>query len=401
MKKTQLLNAATACGEWMLANQVQDRLDANRGRFLYVYDADNGFFRRTHNWNTGCAAMALLALYRRTGEDRYLHAAELAARYIVSLQVMDARDTLYYGAFREITPQSIEFAPRDATSAAWALVWVYRETKNPLYLDRAVQFGRWHMEHAMHEGWPLYACYMDESMDNYYAQGAFQSGTGLFYHDLFLASGDARFIARGFRPIAERYRDHFFHEDGSVIGERDAFTKQVTRSDSDTKAHSHNDDFGAAMLQMAADFFGDETFREKALLFARWLAGDQDDDGAFRSSREPAGTPVALMYYHDLGTHYDDETLLAAREPALARLLATQFKDTGDPRLDGAFQGRYENENDPGTEPYGRRCVNMRTNAYAVMALLKLESAQSGVWLGRHNKPFIDPLRMGPHNLIW
>ena len=401
MDKTRLLDAATTCGEWMLANQVQDRMDANRGRLINVYDADTGFLRRTHNWNTGCAAMAMLALYRRTGDDRYLHAAELAARYICSLQVLDARDTLYYGTLREITPQSIEFAPRDATSAAWALVWVYQATQNPLYLDRAVLFGRWHMEHAMHEGWPLYACYMDEDMENFYAQGAFQSGAGLFYHDLFRASGDARFVARGFRPIAERYRDHLFNEDGSVIGERDAFTKEVTRSDSDTRAHSHDDDFGAAMLQMAADFFGDESFREKALGFARWLARDLNDDGTFRSSREPAGTPVSLIYFHDLGTHYDDETLLAAREPAVARLLGSQFHDTGDAKLEGAFQGRCDNETDPHSNPYGRRCVNMRANAYAVMALLKLESDLSGIWLGRHNEPFVDPLRKGMHDLVW
>ena len=401
MDKDQLLSAATACGEWMLANQVQSRMDANRGRMINCYDEETGFFRLTHSWTTGCAAMALLALHRRTKDERYLEAAVFAARYIVSLQVMDPRDTSYYGVIREITPQSIEFAPRDATSAAWALVWVYSETRDPLYLDRAVLFGRWHMEHGMHEGWPLYACYMDDTMDNFYAQGSFQSGTGLFYHDLFRASGDARFVARGFRPIATRYRDHFFNPDGSTIPERDGFTKQRTRSDSDSRGHSHNDDFGAAMLQTAADFFHEESYREVARGFAHWLAGDQKEDGAFRSGPEPAGIPVALMYFHDLGTHYRDEALLAARRPALERLLATQFRDTANPKLDGAFQGRYENETDPETPRYGRRCVNMRTNAYAVMALLKLESDLPDIWLGRHNQPFVDPLRKGQPHLVW
>ena len=77
----------------------------------------------------------------------------------------------------------------------------------------------------MHEGWPQYSYYMEKHFPNFYARGAFQSGTGLFYHDLFLTTGDARFIEDGFRPIAVNYRDRFFHEDGHVIQERAAFAE--------------------------------------------------------------------------------------------------------------------------------------------------------------------------------
>ena len=72
--------------------------------------------------------MGMLALFRRTGDERYLQAAELAGRYLMSLQVLDQRDTLYYGTLRRIIPQSIEFAPRDATSEAWGLAWLYNAT---------------------------------------------------------------------------------------------------------------------------------------------------------------------------------------------------------------------------------------------------------------------------------
>jgi hypothetical protein len=39
------------------------------------------------------------------------------------------------------------------------------------------------------------------------------------------------------------------------------------------------------------------------------------------------------------------------------------------------------------------------------MALLKLESEVADIWLGRHNKPFVDPVllldRSGVPDLVW
>ena len=122
MENKVLLEAAEAFGQWMLKNQIRNRMDANSGRTIYVFDQKSGYTHLTHNWTTGTACMAMLALYKRTGKAEYLEAAEYAGHYIMGLQILDQRKPRYYGALREITAQSVEFAPRDATTGAWALV---------------------------------------------------------------------------------------------------------------------------------------------------------------------------------------------------------------------------------------------------------------------------------------
>jgi hypothetical protein len=401
MDREQLLDMAEKAAMWMVENQITERNDANKGRVPKFYNPKTGTISLSHNWMTGVSCMGLLAVYKRTGKQEYLDAAEMAGRYIVSLQVMDHRDERYYGVIRELTPQSIEYAPRDATSAGWALVWLYNVTKNPLYLDRAILFGNWHLKNAMHDGWPLYAQYMDPELDNFYAKGSFQSGTGLFYYDLFMASGDPRYIEFGMKPIAENYRDRFFYEDGMVILERDIFTWEIKEAAKQELVsddmHLYNDDFGAAMLQKATELFKDESFRDQARKYAHWLAARQDSDGAYLKGKAPSGVPVSAMYFHDLGTYYKDDILLQARDKALNKLSEMQFSDSGDKKLDGAFQGGPCE--DLSTE--GGRYLNIRTTAYALTALLKIESELSDIWLGGNNKPFIDPLKKGTHNLVW
>jgi hypothetical protein len=389
----KLLAAAVAGGEWMLANQINpNRFDANRGRGLCSFDLKTGHTYLTSGWMTGVQAMALLALFKRTGEKKYLEAAERAGRYILTLQVMDARQPRYYGVFREITPQSQEFCPRDATTSAWALVWLYEATRTPFYLDRANLFGEWHLNHGMYDGWPLYMGFMDCGLQDIRRKGSFQSGAGLFHHDLFMAGGNAAFIERGLCPIARRYRDEFFHPDGRIIQSRDGFSNAVVPADPEQELrqdgmHLFNDDFGNAMLQAAADLFQDESYRAAAVRNAHWLARQQAADGGF-GDQYPSGVPVAAMYFHDLGRQANDTVLLAARDKAAGKLLALQVTGTGDRRADGAFRGVYAGP--PGAPGGGEICVDMRTSAYAIMALLKLESDLAGIWLGRHNQRYAD-----------
>lgn len=393
MNKSELLNRAILIGEWMLRNQIKNPLDANCGRGVNVYDARTEYCYLTANWTTGLMCACLCALYKRTGEARWLDAAERAGRYIMSLQMLDSRKKEYYGLYREITPQSIECAPRDAVSAAWGLVWLYNMTGKKEYLDSAKMFAEWHMEYAMIEGWPKYALYMHKDMPHFFARGSFQSGTGLFYYDLFVATGDARFIERGFRPIASIYRDQFIDESGQLILEREAFSGKIVELSDEAKMHAYNDDFGAAMLQAASDFFKDESFRETALRHACWLAEHQDADGGFADGKVPSGVPVSLIYFHDLGTYYDNEKLLNAREKSLDKLYVMQHLNTGNPKLDGAIQGSREIIGEwPEIPGAPHQHVNIRCTNYALMALLKMESELEGVWLGRHNRKWTDPL---------
>ena len=394
-----LLDRAILCAEWQVRNQVKDRQDANRGRFIRSYDQATGQTALTGNWQTGTALMALLAVYRRTGDARYLEAADFAGHYLMSLQVMDQSEK-YYGAIREITPQSIEFAPRDATSAAWAFVWLYNFTGNETYLKRAILFAEFHLKYCMCEGWPMYACYMDNALDDFYARGSFQSGTGLFYHDLFMASGDPRYIAQGLRPIADNYCKYFICEDGSLGQEREIFTWQTKESASKQenvhiRMHMFNDDFGVPMLQAAAEIFKDENFRLAALRFVRWLAVNLPK----HYEKIDSALPMGAMYFSDFGHRYKDQKLLDACEWAVETLLKTQYLNTGDSKLDGAFHGSYEGP--PGATGGGKCCINNRTTSYSLIALIRLENEPENIWLGGRNRKFIDPLTLGMHKLVW
>jgi len=219
MDKSIILERAQAALDNMILGQVIDREDANQGRTIRDYNARTGKKVLSGNWCTGIFMACLLAMYKRTGKAEYLDRAEFAGHYIMSLQNLDSRNKRYYGAFRECIPQSLETLPRDATTAAWCLVWLYEATGKAEYLDRAILFAEWHLKYGMTDGWPLYAVFTAPTNTNYYTKGSFQSGTGLFYYDLFLHTDDPRYIEFGLKPIADQYIEKFFREDGGIICE--------------------------------------------------------------------------------------------------------------------------------------------------------------------------------------
>jgi len=242
---------------------------------------------------------------------------------------------------------------------------------------------------------------MDPKLDNFYSRGSFQSGAGLFLHDLFLLTGEAKYIERGLLPIARIYRDDFINANGSLILERDPFTNEVTSPKPDVERlpqHAYNDDFGTAMMIAASRLFGDDSYVNRASLFAHWLADHQDADGGFQGGEILSAVPVSEMIFRDYGTILGDKKLLKSADRSLKKLLEMQFADTGDPCIDGGFYGSYEGVEE---QRWGRVNVNMRSSAYALIALLKAESDLADIWLGIHNKPFQDHRRTGLHELTW
>lgn len=386
-----IFESAERTAKWLLANQATDRLDANKGRFPTIRHpggAGDPPFPTSQSWDTGCSLMGLLAMYKRTGKQKYLNAAELAGRYILSLQMTDPRKKLYYGVYREVTPQSMELCPRDSASAALALTWLYEATKNPEYLDSAVLYADWLMEYGMFDGWVRWAVLMD-GQDHLYAKGSFQSGCALMFHDLFMQTRDLRYIERGMRPIVDLYIRDFLREDGSLIGRREIMSNRLFEFDSEQPdqveftMHDFNDDFGCAALMRAAEIFDDPKYDEAALRFTRWLAHHQDPDGDFGNGSAPSAIPMALIYFHDLGEKYHDQELLAARDRTLETLLQFQFKNSADPCIDGGF---------PAEGHKGEMVCGLRMTQYALAALLHVESDLKEVWLGRCNRKFRDPL---------
>jgi hypothetical protein len=384
---TDLEQHITACGEWMLRNQVDHAWDANHGRIVWCYDSETGHTCLANNWLVGISAMGFLALHRHTGQERFLQAAIRAGRYVQSCQILDSHEARYYGAIRECTPQTDQFCPRDATSAAWSFIWLFKATGEEEFRHRAILFGNWHLRYGMNDGWPIWHIEMAPDKPNSYWAGAFQAGTGLFYRDLFAISDDPRYIQDGLKPIARRYITDFLTPDGQIIGVRDGLSGD--RIDGhEYGMHFYNDDFSAAMLQAASDLLADDRYRQAARRYVSWLAGQQQQDGSFGPAY-PSAVPVSLMYFHDLGTHYSDPQLLEARDRALEKLLSMQFRDTRNPQLEGGFNGTHESG---WSAPQPKSTtVNLRTTAYALMALLKLQGTDSDIWLGREGTPYTDP----------
>ena len=80
--------------------------------------------------------------------------------------------------------------------------------------------------------------------------------------------------------------------------------------------------------------------------------------------------------------------MLAAAEKSFQRLLDMQILESDDPMLHGAFEGMIGSKED---NP--RTLVQLRTSAYALIALLKVEGKVRNFWLGgEHNDKFIDPI---------
>lgn len=354
-----LIDRAVGCGDWMVANQVTDRFDANRGRGIRSYDARTGESVLTGNWMTGTMLMSLPALAKRTGIDAY----------------------------------------RDA--AAWGLAWLGTETGERLHLDRARLFANRLIDRGRYRGWPLCAIYMDDSPDNFYSRGCFQSGAGPFFYDLFRFTGEAKYIERGLPPIASIYRDDFILENGRLVQERDPFTNRVTAPKPDETGlpvHALNDDFGSEMLLAAFRLFEDPSYPEAAGRYARWVASVQEPDNGCEGGRAPSAAPVSEMYLRDIGEEIGDAALVEASGRSLAKLIDMQCQETGNPRIDGGFQGIYEGEE---ADRWGRTCVNLRASCYALMALINADSDLEDVWLGAHNRPFTDHRWRGLHDLIW
>ena len=140
MDKSIIFDRLQAATDNMIASHIINRLDANSGRVFRDYNARTGLKGYSGNWCTGIFMACMIAMYKRTGKAEYLERAEASAQYIMSLQILDSRDMRYFGMFRETTPQSIECLPRDATTAAWCLVWLYEATGKAEYLDRTWQW---------------------------------------------------------------------------------------------------------------------------------------------------------------------------------------------------------------------------------------------------------------------
>ncbi|PKO16760.1 hypothetical protein CVU37_10425 [candidate division BRC1 bacterium HGW-BRC1-1] len=387
MSNQSYLEAALRTADWMERNQVNNvGDDANTGRFLaYYYPGRDTPPQYSHNWTTGVCIFGQLAAYHRTGEKKYLDAALRGGSYLKSLQILDERRRDFFGALKEVTPFSYFCYPRDALTGAWAMAWLYEETKDLEWKYRARIFSDWFLEIAMQRGWPAWDFRFehpeDVGFEIDYSEGNFHGGSAGFFYDYARITHDTTRLDRGVRFIADHLLMRFLGADGKFKVLYDPALGKY-RDDDDTahsmvgykRMHMFNDDFACIGLLGAYCYYGDPIYLERAEAHARWLMSEQREDGGFGTPAVPVASATAPILLLDLfkltgKTEYHD-----AAHRAGQHLMTMQYVNEDDPKGSGGFFGLDDAKYD-GNDV--RQVLNIRDGGYALLALLKLEGKVS------------------------
>lgn len=373
-----MLQRAQLGAEWMLANQVATKTSADRGRFARSVDSEHNTVQLASSWLQGVGIVALLALHEKTGRPELMESIEAAAKYIRTLQRMDGRDPLSFGYLVETTPQDRHGHPRDALTAAWAMLMIHRANDDEELFDRALLFANWFIRYGMDNEYPYWTVYMDTQDPPLRQRGSFHGGSPAFFNDLFEMTGDERWLKTA-RKIADFHIAHLLNKDGSlkIIVEADT-NRDLTGQGVDDTAwehmHKFNDDFTALAMLRLGELTEAQKYTEAGLRFARHLLRSQQDNGGFGDPPVPSASPtgaITLVRAAQVDTAGADE-YLAAAERAVGHILSLQEIDSDSPKLRGGFYGQADLPTAGGDwrTQFGRRTtIHMRTHAYCTAAL--------------------------------
>lgn len=355
------LNGAT----WFITSQVRMQKpywDANHGRFIYDRHLPSGNTVLGLNWTQGRGIFCLLAAFELTGKPDYLECAIRAAEYIKILQIYDCPDNpRRQYAIREEVPQSRRSAPRDATEAALGLLFLYRVTRNPDYLRRAMDYATWFERNVWNKSkWPIgFLSLVDENHST--TEYSFQTAHAALFYYLFLATKKKAYLQR-VRHLADEGIRRYMHADGSIR------TKQYDPHHTLPGGEVLNDDGYMASILCAYQAFGDAKYLNVVLSHSQWL----------RTAIRPplpmlSALPCMCTVMIELSAITGDPI---HRDWAVKMLqkhvLPLQVKGK-DPKTAGAFRG----EDEP-VEYYGPKTakktdfITTRVTAYSTLACLKL-----------------------------
>ncbi|MBN1900282.1 hypothetical protein JW926_03035 [Candidatus Sumerlaeota bacterium] len=378
VKKEQAIESALMGLDFMARCQITESRDANCGRFVYLFDCVNSKpLVYTTNWTTGVCAEAMLAGHKLTGKETYLNAAEHAVKYLASLQFYDPGNDRMHGVIREITPQTSWAHPRDALTAAWAMLDFSQHAGREEYLHRSLLFAKWFLDVALEKGYPFWTVRLDDEPWFPHWFGSFQSGGAFYFYRLYHVTRDSKYKEALFR-ILDHYNKYHLENDGKIHVTVDRETlKPVTGYIADPKysnqgweiMHEYNDDFGALANLAAYNLCKDEKYLQAAKCFLQRMLRIQREDGGFgpdEYSVPNAGGTVLLelMAAQKLGYPLASLEQLSR----IARyIMNLQFQDADNPAR-GAFRGFNESY-------VVSDFFNARTGAYSVMGLLRYAGA--------------------------
>jgi len=368
--KTRGLECARGIADWICMVQTPGRdRDPASGRFAWMVMED-GEETAAQNWNMAFAIMGLLSASKAFDEPAYEDAALAMARYLKTLQIFEPEMGDRYGAIREKTPQTPWCYTRDALSAAWAFVELYRHTGEEFWLERAKLWGQWFLAHGMdEEGWPLWGHQFgpffkdrEPQMRND-MQGCFQGGSLNFLYHIGKETGDPVWTGEVFTRMADHFVRYIQQPSGYFISVERA-TKKPPEEDPQGGLHRSNDDLGTLGLLCAHAVTGNGEYLESVRKFLTGVFASQGEDGRFEKS--VAGIPVVLNTIHEAP---EMEPVEGVTDQNAARALEALYRTISDgaknPRMKGALVET------------GDTFVCARSSCYALIVLLKLFAGQA------------------------
>jgi hypothetical protein len=213
------LSSLHRAGRWFLESGIQ----ADSGGVARYYRQDLGRNARVSTEITGYAVSALVYLHQRTGRGEYLEAASRAAGFLVD-HAWDRALNIFpfeHSTEGEAAPALAYFF--DSGIIARGLLAIWRATGDERYLSAAVECGRsmirdFTAAESFHPVLTLPAKVPLPYEQRWSrAPGCYQLKAALAWHELFLATGEAEFERYYQRGVGEAVATH----GGFLAGEPD------------------------------------------------------------------------------------------------------------------------------------------------------------------------------------
>jgi DUF1680 family protein len=375
--------AVQLAAQWMKQNQVWHtwpHWTADAGRFNSIISLKNPAIRPQLSicWNTGRTAQALLSAYKLSGEASLLEAAERAAEYVKTCQILDPELAGYRGACREETPLCGHLAARDTVEAVQTFINLYIVTGKAAWLARAELSAEWlASQHAAEGKIAAYDIWFDgrrKESDNDFTKIC-MSAEGLIWSQLDTLVGRKKYSPYTGESM-DYIRDTLLKADGALrVADNARVDHHVSRSGALNGCFTNDDGFGVSLIA-AFRVTGDKKYKEAALRYGNFWATMDDLPATY------ASLPAVLLFLLDMYRFTGEEKYLKKSETYIAATLKLQHRQPEKPLLHGGFKGhefgdaREEKEYPGDSLDY----LCLRTAMYAVIALAKAAAEKEEQW---------------------